>query len=50
MSAGQVEGLGPALAQVEGPLVRVLASMEAAGLAVSRAVVRQHKVLCRFRV
>ena len=39
-----MEGLGPALAQVEGPLVRVLAFMEAAGLAVSRAVVRQHKV------
>ncbi len=42
--AAQVEGLTAALQQVEGPLVRVLASMEAAGLAIQRCIVRAHKV------
>ena len=40
----QLEGLAAALREVEGPLARVLAAMEAAGLAVSRAVVRAHQV------
>ncbi|KAK9836945.1 hypothetical protein WJX81_001769 [Elliptochloris bilobata] len=46
----KLQNLGPAMGQVEGPLARVLASMESTGLAVSRRVVREHKAPLRARL